>query len=508
MRKYCLHKTLSYTAIRKYFITTLSGFLGACLWISAPLTAGAVSTVEERIAINQALPVQSNDIVNWPDGPVVSAETAILMDADSGAVLYAKNIDQKGFPASTTKLLTTILVTEHCALDEVVTFSRDAVFGIPRESSNIAIDAGEELTIEQCLNAILIASANEVSYGVAEHISGTWDEFAVLMNEKAKELGCKNSNFINPNGLPDENHYTTAYDLASIARAFFANELLCKISSSGVLRIPPTDKQPDDIIEYSRNLLLPGKKYAYEYLVGSKTGYTDSARSTLVSCAEKDGMKLICVVMKDESPNQFEDTTALFNYGFSNFDKLNISETETKYNLDNSSFFYSSNDIFGSSRPILSLNSTDCIILPKTASFADTQSTISYDTVSDNEVALITYTYQGQYIGSVSVDLASDASSSYTFDEEIQASQEPEKDSGGKVIFINILKVFLWIVGIAAAAIAVLWIRAFIHNYQFSGKDRSRRGWRKRRKIRRIRQPQPAPKKKAKRPSRFRDYDF
>jgi D-alanyl-D-alanine carboxypeptidase len=328
------------------------------------------------------------------------------MEAETGAILYAKNIHQQEYPASTTKLMTCLLATENCSMDEVVTMSHTAIYDTPYDSSHIAMDVGEAITMEQALNAILIRSANEVSFAVGEHISGTWQDFATLMNERAAQLGCTATHFVNPNGLPDDNHYTTSYDMALIARAFFANELLCKISSTSILHIPPSPTQPDDIRESSSNQMLPGKKYAYEYLVGSKTGYTNAARNCLVSCAEKDGLKLICVVMRDESPLQFEDTVSLFDYGFSNFEMVNVSQNETKYQIDSAGFFYSNTSVFGNSKSILSLNQNDRIVLPKTIRFDDVTSSLSYDTPDENQVAIITYTYNGVYLGEASVDLA------------------------------------------------------------------------------------------------------
>lgn len=485
-------KLLSPKGFYKLSACAFSGLLAGCLFLSQALPVSAAQDIEARLEAQRAMPVQSNQIENWPAGPTVSAESAILMEAETGAILYSKNIHQKEFPASTTKILTCLIASEQCELDEMVTFSHDAVFDTPRDSNHIAIDEGEALTMEQCLNAILIRSANEVSFAVAEHISGSsWEDFAPMMNERAKELGCLNTNFVNPNGLPDENHYTTAYDLAMIGRAFFANELLCKMSTSLMLHIPPSDTQPQDIVESNSTKILKGKKYEYEYLVGCKTGYTNAARSCLVSAAEKDGMKLICVVMKDENPLQYEDTISLFNYGFSNFDKVNVSQTETKYDIDNSGFFYSDNDIFGNSSPILSLNKEDCIILPKTADFKDTVSTISYDTESEHQVAEITYTYHDAFIGSASVDLAAGKTSTYSFDtglppaseqpEAAQLSAEPEKPN---FIFINIVKVLLWAVGIAAVIFFGFVARAFLKNYQFS-KRNTRWNWLRNRKKRR-----------------------
>ena len=543
-----------------------------CLFASNGLAVSAATFKEENIARNQSLAVQSNAVANWPTGPVISAESAILMDADTGAILYAKNIHQKEYPASTTKILTTLIASERCSMDEIVDFSYDAVHDIDPGSNHIAIEPGEQLTMEECLNAILIRSANEVSFAVAEHISGTtWQDFGDIMNERAKELGCVDSHFVNPNGLPNEDHYTSAYDLAMIGRAFFANEALCKMTMTHMLHILPSERQPDDIMEVNKMELIPGGKYAYPYLVGCKTGYTDVERSTLVSCAEKDGMKLICVVMKDENPNYYEDTISLFDYGFSNFQRVNISQTETKYNIDNAGSFYSGNDIFGNSKPILQLNQTDSITLPNTITFWDAVSTISYDNTEPGQAAVITYTYNDVVLGTASIDFTASEKGSSVFGDETTgttdgaeataATQEPdstgatqptegaaadepagegggiptatqptasgEEDtaSGGPaVIFINVIKVFFWILGIAAAIFLVLLTRAFIKNYHFAHRS-TRLTWRfgRRRKRSRSRYRsvdqdlqsrrreairQAKKRRKPKKPNRFRDLDF
>lgn len=487
--------------LNRFAVSGISFFCAAGLFLSQKICAHADElTTEERLALQRDMPVESNEIPNWPAGPVVSAEAAILMEAGTGTILYSKNIHETEYPASTTKILTTLIATEMCSLDEVVTFSYDAVFDNPAGSSGIAMDVGQTLTMEQCLNAILIRSANEVAFAVAEHITGTsdWSVFAEIMNERAKELGCLNSNFVNPNGLPDENHYTTAYDLAMIGRAFFANEMLCKITLTRRLEIPASDTIPVAKIENNAMQIIPGGTYAYEYLVGCKTGYTNAARYCLVSCAERDGMKLICVVLKDESPLQYEDTISLFDYGFSNFEVVNVSQTETKYSIDASGTFYGGSDIFGNSQPLLTLNSDDYIILPRTASFDDVESVISYDTENDDQVAIIYYTYHGASIGSVRVDFAADDSDTYIFDalaesdttEELAASDDP-------VIFINVLKVLTFAAGVGALIFIVLLIRAVLKNYQFSGKNNHRIWRRNRRRHNRRR-----------RPNRFRDYDF
>ena len=445
-----------------------------CLTVTAfPITAAASKETELAIAANQAIPVESNGIPNWPAGPTVSAKSAILMDLDTGVILYEKNIHSREYPASTTKILTSLIAAEECTMDETVTFSHDAVFGIPPGSNHVAMNVGDTLSMETCLQAILIRSANEVSYAVAEHIGGSWSGFAEKMNKRAAELGCVDSNFVNPNGLPDENHYTSAYDLAMIGRAFFSNDRLCQITLTPLLYI---EKEKEDLVDANQMALLPGKQYAYEGIVGCKTGYTDDARSCLVSCAERNGMRLICVVLKDEAPYQYEDTIALFNYGFSNFEKVNISQTETKYNIE-ASGFYSDNDIFGSSKPILSLNQNDCIIMPKTVGFEDITSHISYNTTTPGQVAVIDYSYQGVAIGSASVDLATDKKQTYTFDPEVEEEEE-ETSKLPSVIFINVLKIFLWVVGIGGGVFLAIFIYKFIKSYNAKHPN-SRRNWKK-----------------------------
>ncbi len=466
-----------------YLITAI---LTGILLGNSSLTASASSDAELRLETHRAMDIQSNEIQNWPTGPVVGAESAILMEAETGTILYSKNIHQQQYPASTTKILTALIASERCGMDEIVTFSNDAVFDTPRDSSHIAMNPGEELTMEQSLNAILIRSANEVCYAVAEHITGTtdWQVFSDIMNERASELGCLNSHFVNPNGLPDENHYTTAYDLAMIGRVFFANEMLCKITLSKRIDFPVTEKLPKGKLENNIMKIIPGGEYAYEYLVGCKTGYTDIARSCLVSCAEKEGMKLICVVMHDESPYQYQDTIALFDYGFSNFEKINVSKTETKYNIDNTGLFYSGNDLFGSSQPFLSLNQDDFIIMPRTASFDDAKSSISYDTGNENQAAIISYTYHDIPVGSVRVNFSVNREENSLFDIQPDGEVLPQ-ESDQPVIFVNVALILIGLGVLVGIVLVWLLIRSILKNYSFGGRSnrRKRKNREKRRRI-------------------------
>lgn len=460
---------------RKGVKKSLLFFTACSLFVQAPLTVCATN-LQEEFEYRKTLPVASNEIANWPDGPLIGAQSAIVMEANTGTILYNKNIHDELYPASTTKIMSCLLAIENNSLDEIVTFSKEAVFGIERDSSNVGIDVGEQMTLEECLYIILLESANEVTAGVGEHVAGSIDAFVEMMNKRAQELGCLNTHFTNTNGLPDEQHYTSAYDLALIAQEFFKNETLSKMSGTSYYPVRATATQPDDFDCYNHHKMCKGFAYEYDGFIGGKTGYTNAARQTLVSCAERNGMKLICVVMKEEAPNQLKDTAALFDYGFNNFSRLNVAENDTKYTLENTDFFNTDSDIFGSSKQIISVNPNDYIILPNTADFKDTTSELVYDETSDENIASIVYKYNDVPIGSAGVQLASDIGEKYDFDGPVIERQTPEKDKTlqPNVIFINILKVLGIILLTAALFIAALFIRAYMMGFHF-GRGRRRR---------------------------------
>ena len=437
--------------------------LSVFFYITASLIPALTTFAEEPDYQAQAeerknLPVQSNQIPDWPDGPQISAQSAILMEANTGVILYAKNIHERAYPASTTKIMTCLLATENAKMDELVTFSHDAVFGISRDSSNIGIDVGQAMSMEECLYGILVASANEVANAVAEHISGSQDDFAKLMNQKATELGCENTHFVNAHGLYDDNHYTTAYDLALIAQAFFKSELLTKVGNTASYHFVATNEQPDDFIVRNKHKLITGE-IAYNGIKGGKTGYTDEARQTLVTCAERNGMKLICVVMKEETPDQFNDTAKLFDYGFSNFSITNVSTYETDYQIDNPGFFHSSYDVFGNSKQILTLNPDSYLILPKTADFHELTSEVSYENLSENEVAEILYTYHDNYVGSANILLAKDT---YIPSDDENAVYT---EDGRKITFVNVKTIIFITLAVAALLIIIFVVRDVVNNY-------------------------------------------
>lgn len=337
---------------------------------------------------------------DWPSDVSVEAEGAVLMDARSGAVIYGKNLHSVYYPASITKILTALIVIEHCNLDDVVTFSHDAIYSVEQGSSSAGMDVGDKLTVRDCLYAMLLKSANEVANALAEHTAGSIQNFAVLMNAKAKELGCQESHFNNPSGLNDPQHYTSAYDMALIAQAAFQNETFVTIDSSLYYDLPPTRHNPEGFRVYPGHRML--KKNAPQYypgIIGGKTGYTMLAGNTLVTCAEKNGMKLITVILNGHQTH-YTDTKALLDFGFSNFQSVNIADADGTYSAV-------SNDMTIAGLPAADLSvlymQKDCYVtLPKTADISEAQSAISYElpeSAPPAAVARITYQYNDRQIG-------------------------------------------------------------------------------------------------------------
>ena len=269
-------------------------------------------------------PIQSDQTEGWPAGPAVWAESAVVMDMDSGTFLYSKNMDVVKYPASITKIMTTFLAIENSGPNERVTFSENAIYGIERNSSHIGIRVGEILSMKECWYGMMLESANEVCLAVAEHIGGSVDGFVELMNQKAAELGCTNTHFTNPNGLPDENHYTTAHDMALIAQAAYANKTFRQLCQTQYYCIPTTNVCGEKRWLSNHHKMLPEGIYAYEGCTGGKTGFTQAALNTLVTYAERDGRRLVCVSLRTNGAQIYADTASLLDYGFQNFQNITV----------------------------------------------------------------------------------------------------------------------------------------------------------------------------------------
>ena len=255
--------------------------------------------------------------------PEVRAEGMILIDANTGDILADKNPNEKLAPASTTKLMTALLTLENTKLDEMVTIGSKPPFAI---GSSVALKEGDMYSVEDILHALLLQSANDAAMSLAEHISGTEEEFTKLMNKRAKELGAKNTNFVNSSGLYEENHYTTAHDLSLIMKEVLKHEDYVRISRIISYEMPKSKVDGETKwVNNTTTLFNPNNSNYFEELIAGKTGYTSAARYSYVAAAEKEGQTLISVLLKAESKViNFEDTKELFSYGFENFDSVKI----------------------------------------------------------------------------------------------------------------------------------------------------------------------------------------
>lgn len=257
--------------------------------------------------------------------PQIEAGSAILIDATTKTVLYEKEAYSKQYPASITKLMTALLSIENLQPTDTITFSEEAIFGIERGSSHIGMDVGEQITVDQALHGLLLMSANEVANGLAEAVSSSIDAFALRMNERAKELGALNTHFVNPHGLHDDEHYTTAYDMSLIASYLADNEYFLSIMKDYTYQINGTNKT-DEIryLSQDHKMFNPLKDASIfrEDVIGGKTGYTDQARHTLVTIARQGKTTLVAVVMKSEKSNLYSDTNKLLDYGFNSYHSL------------------------------------------------------------------------------------------------------------------------------------------------------------------------------------------
>ena len=273
------------------------------------------------------------------DNVKISSESAILIDSLTGTTLYEKNADKKMYPASTTKILTAILAIEKGNLQDQITVTKKEATSLPAGYSTAYLATGEQITVLQALEVLLIHSANEAGDVLADYVSGSVDEFVKLMNEKATELGC--THFVNTNGIHDDNHYTTAKDLATIAKYCMKNETFRQIVSMKSCTIPKTNKSAKRTYTNTNGLLNKDSKFYLKDCIGIKTGFTSQAKNCLVSACNKNGLELIAVVLGSPTPKnsttstRYDDSINLYNYGYSNYTTKKVaSKDDIIYSID------------------------------------------------------------------------------------------------------------------------------------------------------------------------------
>ena len=250
----------------------------------------------------------------------IQAEYAVLMDADTGQVLFDKNMNQRAYPASMTKIMTGLLAVEQGSTSQMIMVTETAVNIEEPASSHIALTPGEQLPLHEALYALLLPSANDAANVIAEHVAGTQEAFAKQMTEKARAIGAVDTSFVNPHGLHDDNHYTTAYDMALITRYAAQNDVFMDYFGTGTHTMPPTNKQSEErpFTNY-QYMLVENTRFYNPDVIGGKIGYTNAARHTMATVARRDGRTLICVVMSTDRDQKFYDTQLLLDFGFEEF---------------------------------------------------------------------------------------------------------------------------------------------------------------------------------------------
>ncbi len=260
---------------------------------------------------------------NSNNKPSIESEAALLIDNKTGKILYEKNASKKMYPASTTKIMTAILTLENCNLNDIITASYNAVQSVPEGYANAEIQIGEQLSVKQLLQLLLVHSANDSANVLAEHVGGSIESFVSMMNTKAHELGLSNTHFTNAFGKQDSNHYTTAHDLATILQYCLKNDDFRQLAGSASCSIPATNLHSIRQYSSTNDLINPNSNLYYKYLTTGKTGFTTEAGDCLVSSAYKNDLELICVILGGKTTNnvstRFTETKKLYDYGYNNF---------------------------------------------------------------------------------------------------------------------------------------------------------------------------------------------
>ncbi|MCR5144512.1 MAG: D-alanyl-D-alanine carboxypeptidase [Lachnospiraceae bacterium] len=392
----------------------------------------------------------------WPSSISVSSGAAIVMELETGTVLYEKEADKSYYPASITKIMTALLSLENCELDETVTFSETAVYENEGDTSHIAREVGEEMTLENALYGMMLESANECAWALGEHTAGSMPAFVDMMNEKAKELGCTHTHFANPNGLPNKDHYVSARDMALIAKEAYSIPKFREMCSTVAYTLPADNKKEAYNLNNSHAMISNNKtsKYIYEYALGGKTGYTDEAGSTLVTFAKKDGMTLVCVVLNAQNPAHYEDTINLFDYCFANFttykvaDHANINEIGAGVNPG----------ILSEQSKLIRIDSEDVIVLPKAASFKDAKAVLEPAPKDSEAVAIINYKYANKSVGTGHIIYDASNKVSYPFN-NVDAENGGSKIKYFRIDFKTIL-ILLLIILLIVGAVYLIYMQS------------------------------------------------
>ncbi len=453
----------------------------------------------------------------WPNDTWVEAEAGALIDMDSGTIIFAQNSHEEYPPASITKLLTALLVVENTDLDDIVTFSETAMNSVEADSGNrLGLVAGDTMTVEDALYAMLLISVNQAANALAEHVAGSISAFVDMMNERVESLGLTESHFDNPSGLNGNTQYVSAHDMAIIASEAYSNETVLEISSTISYTLGPIENHPEGYTVENEHRLVyttnPESDYYCPEAKAGKTGYLRAAGNTLVTYGERDGRRLISVILKGTSGQYFIDGKTLLQFGFDNFYNLDIASSETRYVTGESPV-----EIGGETYDPtdLMIEPGHAITLPNSASFEDADLIVNTDIPEKHPggtVALLEYEYNGRAIGSAflvkkyeyvptgETDEASSDASDFTEEtvygpyedetwqapvnyEDETAAEEINEERSGSVTLKGVLKVL----AVAAIILLIVYVLLFYISYR-RRKARREAAIRRARRLRRMRE--------------------
>ncbi len=405
----------------------------------------------EETSTSIAETVLNTQDANWPEAPSIQGKAACIMDAETGAILYTKRGNKKMYPASITKIMTALLTLEHCQLKEEVTFSEQAV-ALPYGSAHIAMKVGESISVKDCLYGLLLASANDCANALAEHIAGSTEAFAEMMNAKALELGCSNTHFMNANGLHEEDHYVSAEDMALIAQAAYKNETFREIVGTSSYKIGKTEMTDEKRPLNNTHKMMPLMSYEDSRVLGGKTGYTDEAGNTLVTYAKSNGLTLIVVILQDNGGHIYPNTKELLDYGFENFTHADPAETAT------TTYLYD--------KTIFTLAEDAQITIPKGIDVSSLTATVSSEGV-------ITYNYGSYLLGVLQGSSSGNISEGKILTQEELIKNGKTNDKSKKIIHTTLQ--FFKILFIIALVLVLLFTLLFIRAAIIRKKRRERR---------------------------------
>lgn len=492
--------------------------VGTLLCLLAVFSAGLIAHADNAvISTQESASSSTTSSDSLPTPPTVSADTAILFEPESGAVLYEKNAYTQVDIGGMVKLMTAVVAADNLAMDGNITFTDEALYNVPYGTSALGFTSGETITVQQALYALIMSSAGDAGMQLAYAVSGDEEDFVLKMNEEAEKLGCTNTNFTNCLGTYDENQYSTAFDLAKISAEFFSNDDLCTVANTGSYEFTQTDTLAENFWIYSDHALVNGD-LSFEGIIGGRTSYTEQSGDCVVTGCRQGGITLICILLNADEENEYYETEELFEYGFNNFEQVRLKTTDTSdaessetdsekssadtgteyFNLYDQPFMFEGKDLLGNSQTPYVLPETVTLMLPENADLSLLDWSFTYDETAEEPSSLITFLYSGLTVGQTTVTSVASTEPSVNAGDSSTASASSSSSGGGSgsgssgtasngffsgiitrdsnhTIFIKLFNLLVLIVIIAAIICVLLTLRHFVHYQNTLARRRKRK---------------------------------